>query len=89
MGALSLVILVWGDFHELLPQVHHHRPVNHRDQEDEAWPLGADTAAQPEDHQPLVLPDDPNHREQEHQDNQPNKKKEDQQHCHLSPSVTS
>ena len=39
-------------------QVHLHHPIDDRDDEEEAGSLGADQAAQPEDHAALVLLDD-------------------------------
>src|SRR6266545_132910 len=48
-----------GDLQVLLPQVDHDRPVDDRDQQDQARPTGADHVAQPEQHDPLVLTNDP------------------------------
>jgi hypothetical protein len=58
-----------GDLEELLAEVHPHRPVNDRYQDDEARPFLPDAPAEAEDNKALILGNDPDRHPEEPQEN--------------------
>jgi hypothetical protein len=75
------------DLKKLLAQVNPNRLIGNRNQQDNARSAGANRAAEPKHHEPLVLSDYPNRHEGEDGDQRDNQEGDDTRYKHAASSL--